>query len=212
MPWHECSGTDWRWSWRCSPADWHLETDPADQRAAGGLALAGAALRRFDPATTFPEVLNEPVFAGDPAAWARLQHQAVLAIRAVLPANTIVLTGADWGGIAGLLSLPPEPDPNVVYSFHLYEPAELTALGAYRPGLDAAAMARLPFPVTDAGRLRGRRRHERAIQPTADLMRFYCAPALGRAEGRRTDRPRPEHGAGGITLLCWRASSVPRSG
>ena len=56
-------------------------------------------LRRFDPTATFPEVLNEPVFAGDPAAWARLQHEAVMAIRTVLPANTIVLTGADWGSI-----------------------------------------------------------------------------------------------------------------
>ena len=48
-----------------------------------------------------------------------------------------MLTGADWGSVAGLLSFPPESDPNVIYSFHLYEPAELTALGAYRPGLDA---------------------------------------------------------------------------
>ena len=37
----------------------------------------------------------------------------------------------------------------MIYSFHLYEPPELTALGAYRPGLDTAAMARLPFPVAD---------------------------------------------------------------
>ena len=42
----------------------------------------------------------------------------------------------------------PDPDPNVVYSFHLYEPAELTALAAYRPGLDSAALARLPFPAS----------------------------------------------------------------
>ncbi len=131
-------------------------------------------LRRFDPAATFPEVLNEPVFAGDPDAWARLQHQAVLAIRAALPANTIVLTGASWGGVAGLLSLQPEPDPNVVYSFHLYEPAELTALGAYRTGLDTGAMARLPFPVTDSGACEAAAgtSHDPA---TAGLMRFYCA-------------------------------------
>jgi len=153
---------------------WHLETDGGDYRrllaAWHTLALR---LRRFDPATTFVEILNEPVFAGDPAGWARLQHEALTAIRSVLPANTIVLTGGEWGGIAGLLALAPEDDPNVIYSIHLYEPAELTALGAYRPGLDAAAMARLPFPVTDPTSCLATSSATRDL-PTADLMRFYC--------------------------------------
>jgi endoglucanase len=155
--------------------DWRLETEAADRAKLlttwRSLALA---LRPLDPAATFPELLNEPVFAAAADAWARLQHQAVLTIRTTLPSNTIVLTGADWGGIAGLLSLPPESDPNVIYSFHLYEPAELTALGAYRPGLDAASMARLPFPVVDqAGcRATAASAHD---PPTADLMRLYCS-------------------------------------
>ena len=53
-----------------------LETDPADRAKllATWRSLAPM-LRRFDPRLTFPEVLNEPVFAGDPAAWARLQHR-----------------------------------------------------------------------------------------------------------------------------------------
>jgi endoglucanase len=156
-------------------ADWHLETSPADQaKLLDTWRSLAPLLRRFDPATTFPEVLNEPVFANDPGAWARLQHQAVRTIRATLPTNTIVLTGADWGSIDGLLSLPPEPDPNVIYSFHLYEPAELTALGAYRTGLDTAAMARLPFPVAEDNACKTTAGSTRDA-PTADLMRFYCA-------------------------------------
>ena len=125
-------------------------------------------------ALTIPEVLNEPVFADQPGAWADLQHQALLEIRAMLPLNTVVLTGANWGSIAGLLALSPEPDANVVYSFHLYDPAELTALGAYRAGLDSAAMARLPFPVSDviACQATAATTNDTA---TADLMRFYCA-------------------------------------
>jgi endoglucanase len=156
-------------------ADWHLEADPADRvKLLTAWRSLAPVLRRFDPAVTFPEVLNEPVFAGDPGGWAALQHQAVLVIRSALPTNTIVLTGAGWGGIDGLLSLAPEPDPNVIYSFHLYEPAELTALGAYRPGLDAAAMARLPFPVTDQVSCQATADTARD-PPTAELMRFYCA-------------------------------------
>jgi len=95
-------------------------------------------------------------------------------IRAVLPANTIVLTGADWGSVSGLLALVPETDPNVVYSFHVYEPAELTALGAYRAGLDSAAMARLPFPATDTAACNAAADTTLDV-PTAELMRFYCA-------------------------------------
>ena len=68
----------------------------------------------------------------------------------------------------------------MIYSFHLYEPAELTALGAYRPGLDAAAMARLPFPVDGHGGLPGHRRHDaRCADRRADALLLRAA--LGRA-------------------------------
>jgi endoglucanase len=157
------------------PVDWHLETAPSDQaRLLSARRSLAEALRRSDPAMTLPEVLNEPVFAAEPAAWASLQLRALLTIRGVLPANTIVLTGADWGSVRGLLALRPEQDRNVIYSFHLYEPAELTALGAYRPGLDTAAMARLPFPVSDPGPCEAIAATT-VDAPTAGLIRFYCA-------------------------------------
>jgi endoglucanase len=156
------------------PGSWHLETEPRDRaRLLAFWHLLAPMLRRLQPAMTFPEVLNEPVFANAPATWATLQHQVLLEIRASLSKNTVVLTGANWGSIAGLLALAPEPDPNVAYSFHLYDPAELTALGAYRAGLDSAAMARLPFPVEDsvACQLTAATTND---PPTADLFRFYC--------------------------------------
>jgi endoglucanase len=157
------------------PLDWHLEAAPSDQaRLLSAWRSLAEALRRSDTAMTVPEVLNEPVFAADPAAWASLQHRVLLTIRGVLPTNTIVLTGADWGSVRGLLALRPEPDRNVIYSFHLYEPAELTALGAYRPGLDTAAMTRLPFPVSDPAPCEAIAAAT-ADAPTASLIRFYCA-------------------------------------
>jgi endoglucanase len=159
-----------------------LETDPAAR--ANLLATwrdLARVLRPFDAAMTFPEVLNEPVFANDPGAWAALQHQAVAVIRATLPTSTIVLTGPDWGSIEGLLSLPPEPDRNVVYGFHFYQPAELTALGAFRPGLDAAAMSRLPFPVLDRNDCQAAAAPVRD-RPTADLVHFYCMQQWGVAK------------------------------
>ncbi|HEX4171344.1 MAG TPA: cellulase family glycosylhydrolase [Acetobacteraceae bacterium] len=154
---------------------WHLESDSGDRAKliATWRALA-VALRPLDPRLTFPEVLNEPVFPDDPGSWALLQQQVVRAIRAKLPRDTIVLTGANWSSVAGLLSLSPEPDPQVIYSFHFYEPPELTSLGAYRPGLDMAAMAKLPFPARDEAGWAGVA-ETTADRPTAELIRFYCA-------------------------------------
>jgi len=154
------------------PSGWQAEIQPS-KLIASWRTLAPL-LGRFNPAMTFPEILNEPVFADQPASWAALQHQTLQTIRTILPENTIVLTGADWGSTRGLLALSPERDANVIYSFHFYEPPELTALGAYRPGLDSAALTRLPFPVSD------RTRCEAIAATTSDtatagLMRFYCA-------------------------------------
>ncbi|WP_158928901.1 glycoside hydrolase family 5 protein [Acidisphaera sp. S103] len=157
------------------PHDWHLETDPADrERLRTFWQTLAPALRPLDPARTVPEVLNEPVFPQDPTGWATLQHQILTVIRQALPNVTVVLTGQDWGSIGGLLALTPEADPNVLYSFHFYDPAELTSLAAYRPGLDRAALARLPFPVIDRPRCDATA-DGTADSATRDLMRYYCA-------------------------------------
>jgi hypothetical protein len=155
------------------PAQWRLETSESDRAALIRFwDWLAPALRDLDPRLTFPELLNEPVFPAAPEAWRALQEQVLAAVRISLPDHTVVLTGADWGSVAGLLALRPAADPNVIYSVHFYEPAELTSLAAYRPGLDRAALARLPFPATD------RDACFRTAQPadaaTAALMRFYC--------------------------------------
>jgi endoglucanase len=157
------------------PHDWHLETNSADRdRLLAFWQDLAPALRSLDPTRTVPEVLNEPVFPNDPAGWAALQHLVLTGIRQSLPNATVLLTGQDWGSVSGLVALTPEDDPNVLYSFHLYDPAELTSLAAYRPNLDRAALARLPFPAGD------RPRCEAAADGSADpatqgLIRYYCA-------------------------------------
>jgi endoglucanase len=157
------------------PHDWHLESSASDrERLRVVWTRLSAALRPLNADAVFPEILNEPVFPGDPAAWHRLQRLLLGTVRAGLPASTVILTGHDWGSIAGLEALTPEPDPNVVYSFHLYDPAELTSLAAYRPSLDRAALARLPFPVRDVAACEAVAAS--ALDPgTRDLMRYYCS-------------------------------------
>jgi hypothetical protein len=154
------------------PHDWHLETDPGPLR--WFWQSMAPALQPLDPERTVPEVLNEPVFPGDPARWAALQHSLLEDIRKSLPDSTVVLTGHDWGSISGLLALAPETDRNVLYSFHLYDPSELTSLAAYRPGLDRTALAQLPFPADNrmsCAATAEKTRH----QDTKALMHFYCA-------------------------------------
>jgi endoglucanase len=157
------------------PAAGSLDSSPGDRdRFAAFWRDFAPRLRALDPRLTFPEILNEPVFQADPATWWAWQHDLCLTLRAALPSHTIVLTGQDWGSIAGLLTLPPEPDENVVYSFHFYEPSELTSLAAYRQGLDRAALARLPFPETSPA-LCEDAAAATPDQPTRTLIRFYCA-------------------------------------
>lgn len=160
------------------PRDWRLEGDPRPLR----LFWRGLAprLRGLDPARLAVEVVNEPVFPGNPAGWAALQHIVLADLRAVLPAVTVVLTGADWGSIGGLLALTPEADPCVVYSVHFYDPSELTSLAAWLPGADRAAFARLPFPVSDAAACRA----VGGNKASAGTVAAYCASGWDAARVR----------------------------
>lgn len=156
------------------PNGWHLETDPADQaRLFDAWRRLGSLLTPLDPRLTVPELLNEPVFPGDPAGWQQLQHRLLGALRQLLPGRTIVLTGNDWGSVDGLLAMTPEPDPDVLYSIHLYDPAELTSMAAWRGALDRTALARLPFPTTDEGACRAAA--DRTDPDTAGVIQYYCA-------------------------------------
>ncbi|HBK07869.1 MAG TPA: hypothetical protein DDZ81_18780 [Acetobacteraceae bacterium] len=159
------------------PRDWHLETTDPDRLLRFWNTLAPA-LRGLDPARTVPEVVNEPVFPNDPAGWGRLQHRVLAEIRASLPQSLVVLTGQDWGSVPGLLALTPEDDPHVVYSFHFYDPADLTSLAAYRSDVDRTALAALPFPAANDCDARMR---APADAPTRDLIRYYCASHWDRA-------------------------------
>lgn len=160
------------------PEGWHLETSPTDRASLRSFWHRMApALRRCDATLTVPEILNEPVFPGDPNGWADLQHAILTDIRSALPDSTILLTGHDWGSIPGLLALRPETDPNVIYSFHFYDPPELTSLAAYRPNMDRSALARLPFPVTDPAACEA----IATDPPTRDLIRYYCRMGWDRA-------------------------------
>jgi len=152
------------------PTTWHLETSAADRdRLASTWRVVAPVLAELDPNLTFPEIVNEPVFSGDMAGWEALQEQVLAVIRAALPSFTIVLTGNDWSSVNGLVGLHPVSDPNVVYTFHFYEPSVLTTLAEFDPSLDKKALATLPFPVADPCV------RVSVTGQTAAVMRYYCS-------------------------------------
>ena len=157
-----------------APTAWHLEGNAADREALIAVwRILARAMQPLPARLTFPELLNEPVFPGDAAGWWALQERARAVIRTALPDATIVLTGHDWGSVRGLTELRPAPDGNVIYSVHFYDPPELTSLAAWKPGVDRAALARLPFPVADEAACEAGAEGVEAT--TAGVWRFYCA-------------------------------------
>jgi aryl-phospho-beta-D-glucosidase BglC (GH1 family) len=95
----------------------------------------------------FLEALNEPVFQGRPEQWSPIQQRLLKAMRAGAPRLTLIGTGPLLSSVDGLVTIKPMADPDVVYSFHFYEPATFTHEGAgwWANGLDRY-MSNLSYP------------------------------------------------------------------
>jgi len=84
------------------------------------------ALHHFPNSLVAYELMNEAV-ADDPEQWNDLVANAVIAIRELEPERTIVIGSNRWQtvGTFGDLKVP-QNDPNILLSFHYYEPMILT--------------------------------------------------------------------------------------
>jgi aryl-phospho-beta-D-glucosidase BglC (GH1 family) len=83
----------------------------------------------WDADRVFFEILNEPEMR-DRYRWWGAQAQIAAAIRAGAPRHTIIAAGARWSDDDDLVFQEPLRDPNVVYTFHFYEPHIFTHQGA----------------------------------------------------------------------------------
>ena len=72
------------------------------------------------------EVLNEPSLALNGTLLRRLQGDAVRIIRSTNPTRTLILGGENWSGLNTLGTNVKLNDPNVVYTFHYYDPFDFT--------------------------------------------------------------------------------------
>jgi endoglucanase len=98
-----------------------------------------------DPEHVFFEIMNEPE-QDDPYRWQGIEASVADAIRQVAPQNTIIATGAHYSGLEDLLTLEPLNDPNVIYTFHDYEPFPFTHQGATWTTNDVRPLRAIPYP------------------------------------------------------------------
>ncbi|MGN6487335.1 MAG: glycoside hydrolase family 5 protein [Devosia sp.] len=107
------------------------------------LAPLGADRVALEP---FNEPAHYPCDMWGSNDWQQIMASTVAAIRAVSSELTIVATGACGGNVDGLTDLDPSfDDPNILYSFHMYEPHLFTH---QRPERDGDFASGLPWPAS----------------------------------------------------------------
>jgi endoglucanase len=104
-----------------------LWTDPAEQEKFYDLWRdLSDSLGKYPNSMVAYELMNEAV-ADDPGLWNNLVANAVAAIRQLEPERTIVIGSNRWQSVDTFDELKvPENDPNILLSFHFYEPFLLT--------------------------------------------------------------------------------------
>jgi hypothetical protein len=125
-----------------------------------------AALDGLPPDRVAFEPLNEPTLDcesvwGDAAPrWPAMLLDLHAAARAGAPMLPIVLSGACWGGVEGLEQIDPAvfADPDLIWSFHSYDPFTFTHQGANWVEGAERYLAGLAYPPStlapaDAGRI-----------------------------------------------------------
>ena len=103
--------------------------------------------KNTDPNLVFFEIMNEPEQT-DPYRWQGIEGVVAQAIRALAPNHTIIAAGAHYSGLDDLLVLEPIDDPNVIYTFHDYEPFTFTHQGATWTDAREIPLRGVPYPST----------------------------------------------------------------
>ena len=91
------------------------------------------------------EILNEPVLRNTDSKWYKVQQNIIDTIRQYDVDRDIVVTGA-ISYVDTLVKLKPYKDPNLIYTFHYYEPHIFTHQGATWCGPEYTDLEGLPFP------------------------------------------------------------------
>ncbi len=139
-------------------------------------------LANTDPNLVVFEIMNEPE-QSDAYRWVGIEAQVAEAIRQVAPNHTIIATGAHWSGLQDLLETAPLADPNVIYTFHDYEPFPFTHQGATWTDARVRPLRDVPYPSTPDNVAKNI-----AQEPNAYGKLFVEDYGLDRWDAQRVDR------------------------
>ncbi|MFN8441540.1 MAG: glycoside hydrolase family 5 protein [Caldilineaceae bacterium] len=83
-----------------------------------------------EPASVIFELLNEPNGTLNANEWNKILPQAIAAVRESNPTRAIIVGPVQWNSIGYLYTLQLPKDPNLIVTFHYYEPFQFTHQGA----------------------------------------------------------------------------------
>lgn len=116
----------------CMADDKYLtdQTSPQDaQRWLDAWDKLAKHYRKAPPDLTFFELANEPSLSNG-AKWSARQNTMLQHVRAIAPDVTVLLTSSPLSMVWSYPTLAPSDDPDVVYTWHLYQPMVFTHQGA----------------------------------------------------------------------------------
>ena len=105
-----------------------------------------------DPEKVLFELRNEP---HDMTAnvWRAQAMQLIQAVRAIAPSHTLVVGFQDWNGRDAMINSEPFADPNIIYTFHFYDPFVFTHQGATWAGSGLPDLKGVPFPANSTTKI-----------------------------------------------------------
>jgi endoglucanase len=142
-----------------------LFTDPDGQRDRfAALWRQVAAEFAGYPANVWFELINEPNNRLNDSNLLSILNPALAEVRATNPTRPVVIGGQNWSGVGSLATVQYPGDPNLVATFHYYDPFEFTHQGA--PWIT---------PQLPTGRVFGTDAHNRQLDDALRAVQDYIA-------------------------------------
>lgn len=108
--------------------------------------------KNTDPERVLFELRNEPHDITAPA-WRSQATRLIQAVRAIAPNHTLIVGFHDWNGRDAMTRSEPFADPNIIYTFHFYDPFIFTHQGATWAGAGVSDLKGVPFPANASTRI-----------------------------------------------------------
>jgi len=105
--------------------------------------------KHTDPERVLFELRNEP-HGMSAAAWRAQATLLIETVRRIAPNHTLIVGFHNWNGLDQMIQSDPFPDPNIIYTFHFYDPFIFTHQSATWAGSGLSDLRNVPFPANPA--------------------------------------------------------------